>query len=295
MRCAIAPVAGRTAIAVSIAIAARGRVGLRCEVARPVAGRTTGQRVRGRRAAAGIAASIPVAFPARVAAALAVAVARAAGSARPGRRAAFEVLGFDVRDVEEAVAADREVDERSLDRRLEVDDASFVDVAGVALVAGSLDVKLFENAVLDDGDPAFLGLFDVDQHFFLHAVSFRNFRRVSGVVCGVSVSWLNAQARSPRMIAGWRAVGLRSERQNRSIGSSFRKLEARPGQKGAAIQEVAKREGLEQLFRAGGAIGCDFQTKLKQALGRQIGPDQVGPQIENGLAAWAACGSRASF
>ena len=75
------------------------------------------------------------------------------------RRPAVEVLGFDVRDVQEAVAADREVDERGLDRRLEVDDPSLVDVAGVALVAGALDVKLLENAVLDDGDPAFLGLF----------------------------------------------------------------------------------------------------------------------------------------
>ena len=78
--------------------------------------------------------------------------------------------------MQEAVAADRKVDERGLDGRLEVDDPALVDVARIALVAGSLDVKLLENAVLDDRDPAFLGLEHVDQHFFLHAVSFRDLR-----------------------------------------------------------------------------------------------------------------------
>ena len=82
---------------------------------------------------------------------------------------AVVVLGLDVGDVEEAVAADREVDERGLDRRLEVDDLALVDVPGVALVAGPFDVQLLEDAVFDDGDPAFLGLEHVDQHFFLHA------------------------------------------------------------------------------------------------------------------------------
>ena len=76
--------------------------------------------------------------------------------------------------MEEAVAADREVDERGLDRRLEVDDLPLVDIARVALVAGAFDVQLFEDAVFDDRDPAFLGLEDVDQHFFFHAVSFRD-------------------------------------------------------------------------------------------------------------------------
>ena len=39
------------------------------------------------------------------------------------------VLGLDVGDVEEAVAADREVDERGLDGRFEVDDPALVDVS----------------------------------------------------------------------------------------------------------------------------------------------------------------------
>ena len=80
------------------------------------------------------------------------------------------VIGrIDVRDVQEAVAADAEIDERRLDARLDVDDAALVDVADVALVAGALDVEFFEHAVFDDGDAAFLRLEDVDEHFLLHA------------------------------------------------------------------------------------------------------------------------------
>ena len=79
------------------------------------------------------------------------------------------VLGLHVGDVQEAIAADGEIDERGLDRRLEIDDLALVDVTGVALVAGALDVQLLKDAILDDGDTAFLGLEHVDQHFFLHA------------------------------------------------------------------------------------------------------------------------------
>ena len=38
--------------------------------------------------------------------------------------------------------------------------------------------------------------------------------------------------------------------------------------------------------------GATFKTKLKQALGRQIGPDQVGPQVENRLALGPLPGQR---
>jgi hypothetical protein len=79
------------------------------------------------------------------------------------------VLRLDVRDVQEAVAADGEIDERRLDRRLEVNDLALVDVTGVTLVTRALDVQLLKHAVLDDGDAALLGLEHVDQHFFLHA------------------------------------------------------------------------------------------------------------------------------
>ena len=79
---------------------------------------------------------------------------------------------LDVGDVQEAIAADAEIDERRLDARLDVDDAALVDVADVAFVAGALDVQFFEDAVLEDGDAAFLGLQHVDEHFFLHAIPF---------------------------------------------------------------------------------------------------------------------------
>ena len=82
-----------------------------------------------------------------------------------------EVLRLDVADVQKAVAADAEIDERRLDARLEVDDLALVDVADVIVLAGALDVQLFQHAVLNDRDPAFLRLRDVDQHFLLHSVS----------------------------------------------------------------------------------------------------------------------------
>ena len=85
---------------------------------------------------------------------------------------AIVVLRLDVGNVEKTVAADRKIDERRLDRGFEVHDPAFIDIPGETLVAGSFDVKLFEDAIFDDGDAAFLGLEHVDQHFFLHAVVF---------------------------------------------------------------------------------------------------------------------------
>ena len=79
-----------------------------------------------------------------------------------------EVLRLDVADVQKAVAADAEVDERRLDARLQVDDPALVDVADVVVLAGALDVQLFQHSVLNDRDPAFLRLRDVDQHFLFH-------------------------------------------------------------------------------------------------------------------------------
>ena len=95
---------------------------------------------------------------------------RAVGIDRPvGIVAALaEVLRLDVADVQEAVAADAEIDERGLDARLEVDDLAFVDVADVILLAGPLDVQLFEQTIFNDRDPALLRLRDVDQHFLFH-------------------------------------------------------------------------------------------------------------------------------
>jgi hypothetical protein len=88
------------------------------------------------------------------------------------------ILRLDVRDMEKSISTNREVDERGLNCRLEIDNLPLVDIARIALVAGPLDVQFLEDAVLDDGNPAFLGLKYIDQHFFFHAVSFRN-------VCGL--------------------------------------------------------------------------------------------------------------
>jgi hypothetical protein len=90
---------------------------------------------------------------------------------------AIKILGLHIRDVEKPVASDGEIDEGGLNRRLEVDNFALIDVTRVTLVAGSFDVELLEGAILDDGDTAFLGLEHIDEHFFLHAGSFRDFRR----------------------------------------------------------------------------------------------------------------------
>src|SRR6185369_16129640 len=76
------------------------------------------------------------------------------------------VGGLDVGDVQEAVAADTEVDERGLDARLDVDDAALIDIPDEALVAGTLDVEFFQDAVLENGDANFLRLKDIDEHLF---------------------------------------------------------------------------------------------------------------------------------
>ncbi len=83
-----------------------------------------------------------------------------------------EVLRLDVADVQEAVAADAEIDEGRLDARLQVDDDAFVDVADVTVLAGPLDVQLFQDPVFNDRDPAFFRLGDVDQHFLFHGLAF---------------------------------------------------------------------------------------------------------------------------
>ena len=85
---------------------------------------------------------------------------RLAGLDGPRRivAALAEVLRLDVADVQEAVAADAEIDEGRLDAGLDVDDAALVDVADVVVLAGPFDVQLFQHAVLDDGDAAFFGL-----------------------------------------------------------------------------------------------------------------------------------------
>ena len=82
----------------------------------------------------------------------------------------FEVDGINIRDMQEAVPPDAEVDKGSLDARFDVDDASFVDVANVAFLAGPFDIQFFKHAIFDDGDSAFLRLEDVNEHFLFHCI-----------------------------------------------------------------------------------------------------------------------------
>ena len=93
------------------------------------------------------------------------AIAVAAAPVTPAGRFLFQmpVVGrLDVGNVQEAVAANAEIDERSLDAWLNVDYAAFVNVADITLVTGAFHVQLFQNTVLDDGDAAFFGLQDID-------------------------------------------------------------------------------------------------------------------------------------
>ncbi len=160
-----------------------------------------------------------------------------------GRRMAVEILGLDVGDVEEAVAADREVNEGGLDGRLEVDDLPLIDVAGIALVTGPLDVQLLQNAVFDDGDAAFLGLEHIDQHFFLHTVSFRDWRRSIGV-----------DVRSVMNPSPWDVWGrLRPPRRGRDSGCRPRRVDR--GRRGMIRANLPRSRGWGSLS------GCDHVSR----------------------------------
>jgi hypothetical protein len=47
--------------------------------------------------------------------------------------------------VQETVATDAEINERSLNARLEIDDPTAIDIADVVVLTGTLDVELFEQ------------------------------------------------------------------------------------------------------------------------------------------------------
>ena len=100
----------------------------------------------------------------------AIAGLRAVGLKRLPRvvSALAKVLRLDIADVQKAVAADAEIDERGLNAGLNIDDAAFVDVADVVVGARALDVELFEQAVFNNRNPTFFGLRDVDEHFLFH-------------------------------------------------------------------------------------------------------------------------------
>ena len=168
----------------------------------------------------------------------------------------FEVLRLDIRDMQEPIAADRKVDKRGLDRRFEVDDPALVDVARIALVACSLNVKLFKDAVLDDRDPAFLGLEHVDQHFFLHAVSFQDGHRLIGACVRLG----NSSSRSVRVrTAPWSSRSRRASASSSSSGraepsaDTFKRNRSSPSMVNSAVitwgrkSKVDSRLGLRRI------------------------------------------------
>jgi hypothetical protein len=82
-----------------------------------------------------------------------------------------EVRGVDVRDVQETVLDQAEINEGRLDGRLDVGDAALVNVADVAGAGDPLHVEFFELGVGHYGDSAFLPLDRVNEHFFNHLSS----------------------------------------------------------------------------------------------------------------------------
>ena len=90
--------------------------------------------------------------------------------------------------------------------------------------------------------------------------------------------------------SGWRFCVLSDEADRSGYPSeSSRAVRVR---KSPRSKRSRRDRRLEQLFRACGAIGCNFQTKPKQAIGRQIGADQMGAQIEERLPLGTLAGQR---
>jgi hypothetical protein len=81
-------------------------------------------------------------------------------------------VGADIGYVEEAVALGADVDEGGLDAGFDVLDAAEVDVSDVTLGFCAFDVEFFEDVVLNDRDPAFFRLRDIDEHFLFHVLAF---------------------------------------------------------------------------------------------------------------------------
>src|SRR5439155_18699498 len=98
------------------------------------------------RALGPLAAALAPFPPATATVAIAAAPATPPISAALAARLEVAVVGrVHVRDVQETVAADAEIDKRRLGRRLDVDDPAFINVADVTLLARALDIKFFEQ------------------------------------------------------------------------------------------------------------------------------------------------------
>ena len=117
------------------------------------------------------------------------------------------VLEFHVADVQKPIAAHTEIDESGLDTGLDVDDPALVDVSDVVLETVTFDVQFLKDPILHDGNPTFLRLEDVDQHFLLHcspliAGECEDHRRIAGQ--------MSTEGRANRFEAGLSAQGKNS-------------------------------------------------------------------------------------
>ena len=74
-----------------------------------------------------------------------------------------EILGVDLVERQEAVAAGADVDKGGLQVGLDGDDAALVDIVLGGLAINGGHVEGLEPTVLDQGDTAFLGFFGVDE------------------------------------------------------------------------------------------------------------------------------------
>ena len=87
----------------------------------------------------------------------------------------FVVLKFNIADVQKPVAPDAKIDECCLNTGFNIDDAALVDIADVIFEAVSFDVKFLQQAIFNDGNPTFLRLKDIHQHFFFHHSPFSKY------------------------------------------------------------------------------------------------------------------------
>jgi hypothetical protein len=67
------------------------------------------------------------------------------------------VIGrVDVGNVKESVATNPKINKNGLDRGFDVDDSTFVNVPNITFLRSPLEIKFFERAIFDDGDPTLL-------------------------------------------------------------------------------------------------------------------------------------------
>src|SRR5262249_4589872 len=89
-----------------------------------------------------------------------------------GRRDGFgKIAKADLIERQECIAIAADVDERRLQCGVNPVNDSFVDVAFEMLAAERFDLKSFENSIVKNRDPAFLGMGHVDEHDLGHEAS----------------------------------------------------------------------------------------------------------------------------